>query len=317
VPRGKSIRRRSPLWKSKSVLLLAAAVVAILVVLAAWAMRAPQQATPIGSAAFDQTKALVAFGPRPVGSDAHKKMEAYIIAQLQTAGLPIEQDSFTSETPVGTKSMTNIIARVGKPGGRIIALATHYDTKFLSNFVGASDGGSSTGLVLALAPILAKRSFDHEIRLVFLDGEEATCENWDQCGKPGSPDNTYGSRHLAAKWKADGTAGRIGAFILLDMIGDADLDLFKDSNSTPWLRDQVWKVAERLGYEDYFQNRTTSYEDDHIPFIDAGVPSVDILDLDYKPWHTADDTLNKLSPRSMQIVGEVVLESINQLDRQR
>jgi Zn-dependent M28 family amino/carboxypeptidase len=303
-----SAKRETPSWwKRKSIL---AAGLVVLAVLAGWAGRSLTQSSAIGSAAYAQTKALVAFGPRPVGSEAHKKMEAYILGQLQAAGAAIEQDRFTTDTPVGAKSMTNIIGRLGKPGARIIVLATHYDTKLIPGFVGANDGGSSTGLVLALAPILAKRSFSHEIRLVFLDGEEAF-KDWTDT------DSVYGSKHLAAKWKADGTASRIGAFILVDMIGDASLDLFKDTNSTPWLRDEVWNVAQRLGYADYFLNRETSYEDDHIPFVKAGVPSVDLLDLDYPPWHTTQDTMDKLSPRSMQIVGEVVLESIAELDRQR
>ena len=301
-------REASPWWRRKSVL---ASLAVVLAVLAGWVARSLTQSPAIGTAAYAQTKALVAFGPRPVGSEAHRKMESYILDQLKAAGVAVEQDSFSADTPVGTKPMTNIIAKLGKPGGRIIALATHYDTKLIPGFVGANDGGSSTGLALALAPILAKRAFNHEIRLVFLDGEEALNFDWTDA------DSVYGSKHLAAKWKADGTASRIGAFILVDMIGDADLDILKDSNSTPWLRDQVWNVAQRLGYADYFLSRQTSYEDDHIPFVQAGVPSVDILDLDYRPWHTTQDTMDKLSPRSMQIVGEVVLESIAELDRQR
>lgn len=300
-------REASPWWRRKSVL---ASLAVVLAVLAGWVARSLTQSPAIGTAAYAQTKALVAFGPRAVGSDAHRKMESYILDQLKAAGVAVEQDTFTADTPVGPKPMTNIIAKLGKPGGRIIVLATHYDTKLIPGFVGANDGGSSTGLALALAPILAKRAFDHEVRLVFLDGEEALNFDWTDA------DSVYGSKHLAAKWKADGTASRIGAFILVDMIGDADLDLLKDSNSTPWLRDQVWNIAQRLGYADYFLNRQTSYEDDHIPFVQAGVPSVDILDLDYRPWHTTQDTMDKLSPRSMQIVGEVVLESIAELDHQ-
>jgi Zn-dependent M28 family amino/carboxypeptidase len=148
---------------------------------------------------------------------------------------------------------------------------------------------------------------------VFFDGEEAFVQ-WSE------QDSLYGSRHLAAKWKADGTAARIGAFILLDMIGDADLELLQDSNSTPWLRDQIWKTAARLGYARHFLNREAAFEDDHLPFVRAGVPAVDLIDLSYgsgnRYWHTTEDTLDKLSPRSLQIVGEVVLETIAELDRQ-
>jgi len=277
-----------------------------------------QQDGPIGKAAMDHAKALVAMGPRPVGSEAHRQMERYIIDKLQAAGAAVDQDTFTTQTPIGEMSMTNIIGRLGKPGGRIIVLASHYDTKLMDGFVGANDGGSSTGLLLALAPILAKKNINHEIRLVFFDGEEAF-ETWTE------QDSLYGSRHLAAKWKADGTAARIGAMILVDMIGDADLDLLKDSNSTPWLRDLVWKVAARLGHSRHFLNREAEYEDDHLPFVAAGVPAVDLIDLKYGPnncpngcyWHTSEDTLDKISSGSMQIVGDVVLESVIELDRQR
>jgi len=273
-----------------------------------------RQSPPIGPAAFDHTKALVALGPRPVGSEAHRKMERYITEQLQAAGAAVEQDAFMAQTPAGPRLMTNLIGRLGKPGGRILVLASHYDTKPMAGFVGANDGGSSTGLVLALAPILAKRSFNHEIRLVFFDGEEAFDQWTDQ-------DSLYGSRHLADRWKAEGVLPRIGAFILVDMVGDADLDLLRDSNSTPWLRDLIWNIASRLGHSRQFLDRDASYEDDHLPFVRAGVPAVDLLDLNYGPanryWHTPEDTLDKVSAGSLQTVGEVVLEAISQLDRQR
>ncbi|MBI3933057.1 MAG: M28 family peptidase [Acidobacteria bacterium] len=301
-------------WKSKS-LWLAVTVAAAITALFGWSQwnTSAQQAGTLGNAAMGHVQALVALGPRPVGTEAHRKMQQYIMEQLQATGAVVEQNSFTAETPLGAKAMTNIIGRVGHPGGRIIVLATHYDTKLMEGFVGANDGGSSTGLLLALAPRLAQRSLSHELRLVFFDGEEAFGE-WSE------QDSLYGSRHLAAKWQADGTAQRIGAFILVDMIGDSELDLLKDSNSTPWLRDQVWKVAARLGYSRYFLNREAAYQDDHLPFVRARVPSVDLIDLNYGPgnryWHTIEDTLDKLSPRSLQIVGEVVLESIAELDRQ-
>ena len=308
-------RSRPSPWQSKSpwAALAVAAVITALLGWSQWTVRS-QQPGPIGNTAMDHATALVALGPRPVGSEAHRKMEQYVIGKLQAAGASVDQDTFTAQTPVGEMSMTNIVGRMGKAGGRILVLATHYDTKLMDGFVGANDGGSSTALVLALAPILAKQGFEHEIRLVFLDGEEAFGEWSDQ-------DSLYGSRHLAAKWKTDGTASRIGALILVDLIGDADLDLLKDSNSTPWLRDLVWKVAARLGHSRQFLNREAPFEDDHLPFVRAGVPAVDLIDLNYGPggryWHTTADTLDKISAASMQIVGDVVLESIRELDRQR
>ncbi|MBI4479512.1 MAG: M28 family peptidase [Acidobacteria bacterium] len=309
-------RRSRPRQRNWTVLWAALAVAAVITALLGWSQWTvrSQQPGPIGKAAMEHAVALVALGPRPVGSEAHRKMEQYIIGKLQAAGAAVDQDIFTAQTPVGEMGMTNIVGRMGKTGGRILVLATHYDTKLIDGFVGANDGGSSTGLVLALAPILAKEGFEHEIRLVFLDGEEAFGEWSDQ-------DSLYGSRHLAAQWKADGTASRIGAFILVDMIGDAELELLKDSNSTPWLRDLVWKVAARLGHSRQFLNREAPFEDDHLPFVRAGVPAVDLIDLNYGPgnryWHTTADTLDKISAASMQLVGDVVLESIRELDRQR
>ena len=307
--RGNSLRKSKSLWAA----LLVAAAISALLGWGEWAATRPQGG-PIGAAAMEHVNALVAMGPRPVGSEAHRTMQRYVIEQLEAAGAGVEQDSFTASTPHGEMAMNNIVGSLGKTGGRIIVLATHYETKQMDGFVGANDPGSSTGLVLALTPLLAERTLDHEIRLVFFDGEEAFVE-WSE------RDSLYGSRHLAAKWKADGTASRIGAFILLDMIGDADLDLLKDSNSTPWLRDQVWKVAARLGYSRHFLNREIAIEDDHLPFVRSGVPAVDLIDFNYglgnRYWHTTEDTLDKLSPGSLQIVGEVVLETIAELDRQR
>jgi Zn-dependent M28 family amino/carboxypeptidase len=283
----------------------------------AWSLT--QQNPAIGTAALEHVKALVALGPRPSGSEAHREMQRYITRQLEVAGAAVEQIPFVAQTPIGPVSMNNIVGRIthsaGGGGGRIFVLATHYDTKRETGFrfVGANDGGSSTGLLLALAPLLAKRALDHEIWLVFFDGEEAF-EQWSES------DSLYGSRHLAAKWKTEGVLPRIGAFLLVDMIGDSDLDLLRDTNSTPWLRDQAWKVAQRLGYSRHFLNQDGAYEDDHLPFVRAGVPAVDLIDLNYGPggryWHSPEDTLDKLSARSLQIVGEVLLETLFELDRQ-
>ena len=140
---------------------------------------------------------------------------------------------------------------------------------------------------MAMAPLLAKKHFQHNVWLVFLDGEEAFREWTDT-------DSLYGSRHMAEQFKRNGTAKQIGAFILLDMIGDAGLGILQDSNSTGWLRDDVWKTAARLGYSRNFLSTGTAMEDDHVPFLQAGIPAVDLIDFDYGPnnsyWHTAYDT---------------------------
>ena len=271
-------------------------------------------ATFNGNGAMAYTREVVAFGPRPVGSPAHDKLENYIRTQLKWAS--VEEDSFTASTPLGPKQMRNFIVRLKgtKPGA--IVVAGHYDTKLLKDFVGANDGGSSTALLLELAKELrstlkgGKRD-GYSVWLVFMDGEEAF-EQW-------SPtDSLYGSRHLAEKWQADGTLKQIRAFLLVDMIGDADLDILRDTNSTGWLEDVVYQAATRFGYQSHFFRGSAPMQDDHIPFVMRGVPSADLIDFDYGYhnafWHTPQDTLDKLSPESFQIVGSVVRETIRQLD---
>jgi len=222
----------------------------------------------------------------------------------------VEQDAFDAATPYGRKAMVNLIARRSGGGKPIVALASHYDTKYYENltFLGANDGGSSTGLLLELARVLAGRDDGLDYWLVFLDGEEAFIE-WSTF------DSTYGSRHLARRWKEDGTAGKVRALLLLDMVGDRSLGLLKDRNSTPWLMDLVWNTAAEAGFQAILSSTETHMEDDHIPFIDAGIPSVDIIDMDYPPWHTAQDTLDKISAGSLEKVGNLVLAVLPRLER--
>ena len=152
------------------------------------------------------------------------------------------------------------------------------------------------------------------IELVFLDGEEAVCRNWDECGRPGAPDNTYGSRHYVDDAKRAGSLGSLKANILVDMIADRDLRLKRETYSTPWLTDIIWRTAAQQKLDAYFVAEKTQIEDDHQPFLAAGVPSVDIIDLEYTPWHTAGDTLDAVSARSLQIVGDVVVASLAPLE---
>jgi hypothetical protein len=272
----------------------------------------PNGATPplSGEKALEHVRAQVALGPRPAGSEALEKSREYIIRQLESYGYQVERDAFESTTPYGPKKMVNLIAR--KKGGRnnVIALASHYDTKYFENirFVGANDGGSSTGLLLELARVLADRKDGFDYWFVFLDGEEAFIE-WS------SFDSTYGSRHLAKRWKEDGTASKVRALILLDMIGDKDLGLYKEQKSTPWLMDLVWNTALENGFRDILSTTEAAVEDDHIPFLDINIPCVDIIDLDYPPWHTAGDTLDKISAANMEKVGRLVLAVLPPLER--
>lgn len=258
-------------------------------------------------------KEVVAFGSRPPGSEGHQKLENYIVGKLK--GVDVEQDKFTADTPAGKFPINNIIAKFpGKKNG-IIVVAGHYDTNYPlpKDYVGANDGGSSTALLLSLADQLRGKERDgYSVWLVWTDGEEAFVKWTDS-------DSLYGTKQLAQKWKADGTAGKIKAFILVDMIGDADLDIQRDANSTPWLTDLVQQAATNLGYQSHFFQQTVGMEDDHIPFAKVGVPVIDLIDYSYGYnnvfHHTAEDTVDKLSAQSMMITGDVVMETIELLDQ--
>ena len=266
-----------------------------------------------GKKAYQYAGEIVAFGPRPIGSETHRKVEQYIVSHLQ--GIQVEQDKFTANTAAGTFPMNNIIAKIpGKKDG-IIVLASHYDTNYPlrnENFVGANDGASTSGLLIELANVLKSKPNDgYSIWLVFDDGEEATV-SWSDS------DSLYGTKQLAAKWKNDGTAQKIKAFILLDMIGDKDLDITRETNSTPWLQDVIGRAADRLGYGSYFYKSDQAINDDQLPFKKIGIPVVDLIDFTYGFnnlfHHTTEDTMDKISPKSLQIVGDTVLESIRALN---
>jgi glutaminyl-peptide cyclotransferase len=263
--------------------------------------------------AMQYTREVVAFGARPIGSANHKKLENYILNHLK--GDSVEEDAFVADTPDGKFPVRNLIAKF--PGTRegVIVIAGHYDTNYpLRNtgYVGANDGGSSTAILLELAnQFRGKKREGYSVWLLWTDGEEAI-RNWT------ATDSVYGSRHLAEKWQKDGTLKNIKAFLLADMIGDADLNVERDSDSTPWLEDLVYQAATKLGYQSHFFARTIPVEDDHLPFVERGVPSADLIDLDYGYGnvfhHTPQDTLDKLSPKSIAIVGAVILETVRMLD---
>jgi Zn-dependent M28 family amino/carboxypeptidase len=278
-----------------------------------------------GAKALDYTQQFVAIGPRWPTSPGHLKAEAFLRDQFKHDQL--EEDAFTANTPIGPVPMRNFIVRFpGKKDG-IIVLASHYETNYWLrniNFVGANDGGSTTGLLLAIADQLradmarGKTGKDktgelegYSVWLVFFDGEEAI-QSWS------ASDSTYGSRHLAAKWGRDGTLARIKAFILADMIGDKSLDIQRETRSSEWLVSLMTQAAKKFGYDRFFFQTESPVEDDHLPFVDRGVPSIDVIDLDYGPnnsyHHTAQDTMDKISARSLTIDGDVFLETIRLID---
>ncbi len=278
---------------------------------------APPPASETGgfdaSKAYEFTAKVVGFGPRPPESDALHKTQDYLRSQLQSFGCAVDEDDFHASTPIGSLAMKNIIAKTQGEGKGIILLLTHYDTLRMDRFVGAVDGGSSTGLMLEMARLLcgasAKRQ-PNSVWIGFLDGEEALV-NWHQ-----DNDNTYGSRELAARLATSGDLKRIHAVILADLIGPKNPKFRRDSNSTRWLTDLVWKTAARLGYRDIFVSDELAVEDDHLAFLNRGVPAVDIIDLnDFPYWHTLEDTLDKVSPRTLGIAGHVILESVGELQK--
>lgn len=274
-----------------------------------------------GQNAFEQVAKLVAFGPRPPASDAIHRTQDYIIGQLRGFGCTVDTDDFHAPTPVGNLAMKNIVVKIKGASPNIILMATHYDTdtldpddRKLTNFVGADDGGSSTGLMLEMARVLCGKPQTATIWIAFLDGEEAL-RHWDL-----KTDSVYGSRELAAKLAVSGELSRVKAFVLADLVGGKNLHIKREANSTPWLTEIVWSTAARLGHQDLFPSDTVGgIEDDHMPFAERKVPVVDIIDLDIANdvpyWHTPQDTLDKISPHSLQVVGDVILASLPEIAR--
>ena len=275
-----------------------------------------------GQTAFNLTEQLLNAAPkRTIGSEGHTAAEDFIKQHFapEAAKGNLETDSFSASTPVGLLPMRNYIVRYpGKKDG-IIVLATHYETNYWLkdiNFVGANDGAATTALLIEIGNYLRARPPEgYSIWLVFFDGEESIKPSWT------NSDSLYGSRHLAAKWSANGTLPKIKAYLLADMIGDKDLNIDHDANSTPWLLDLLKVAARNTGHSSSVFKNDTSVEDDHIPFKQRGVPVLDIIDLDYGPptrdrpeggfHHTELDTLDKISPRSLQISGDLFLEMIH------
>jgi hypothetical protein len=320
------------------VTLAAAVLLALLVGAACATAQTPARAAQgfDGARAHEHIRQLVAIGPRVAGTPGARKARDYITAQLKAIGLTVEEQAFEARTPAGPTKMVNL--RVTLPGGdptlrpgsgqalrpgsgqadsgqagagqgRLI-IAGHYDTKQFREFtfVGANDGGSSAAFLIEIARVLKDRKNALPIELLFLDGEEAVVD-WNT-----GNDNTYGSRYYVAAAREAGTLPQIRALVLVDMIGDRDLRISRESNSTPWLTDIIWSAAKGLKRREFLE-RETPIEDDHLRFLEAGVPAVDIIDLDYPAWHTAGDTLDKVSAASMQAVGDVVLAALPEIEK--
>ena len=256
-----------------------------------------------GAAALRHVERLVAIGPRPAGSPGAVRARQYVVDELRTAGIAARVEPFDADTPHGRLPMANVVAAL--PGRRhdVILIGGHYDTKWFHEFkfVGANDGGSSTALLIELARRLRERPREYTYWIAWFDGEEAR-EAWTPV------DSLYGSRRMAGELGKSRRLPR--AVIVADMIGDRDLGIRREAASSRWLTDIIWATATRLGHDAQFLPKSLAVEDDHAPFMRLGVPAALLIDFDFPPWHTAEDTLDKVSARSLEIVGNVLLEAL-------
>jgi len=267
-----------------------------------------------GARAFKGLEQFVVLGPRPPGSEAIERAREYIGAQLTGAGAEVQRDRFIASTPVGPIRMVNIVGVLCGTSSNVVIVAGHYDTARLKGmtFVGANDGGSSAAELLELARVLSRRSHVLTYWLVFFDGEEAI-DHWS------ASDSLYGSRHFVEALRGSGKLREVQAVILLDMVGGHDPQFRPEANSTPWLRDVVFTSADRLDYRNAFPSGgALPVDDDHQPFLAAGVPAVDMID--FAPFlrgyhHTAEDTIDRCSPDTLAMIGRVVLATLGELER--
>jgi len=269
-----------------------------------------------GERAMEHVRKQIDFGPRPPDSPELAKTRNYIVSELKSYNLNVSLDEFTVSTPQGDKKMANIVAEIPGETKDLILITSHYDTKYYKNmhFVGANDPGASVATLLEIGRVLGSVREKPRVtyRFVFFDGEEAFCEQWDECGTPEKPDNTYGSRHYVTTLRAKNELGSTKALILLDMMGYRELELGRDDMSTKWLQDIIWQTGRDLGHTNVFVDRPEGVGgDDHEPFLRAGVDSVDLIQLsNYQYWHTPEDSIDKISAQSMKIVGDTVLASL-------
>jgi Zn-dependent M28 family amino/carboxypeptidase len=309
--------RRTPQKRTRAVGELIAAIGLIFVGCEVRRAPALRQEEFSGQRAYAHVGQFVAFGPRPSGSAELANSGDYIAARLREYGLTVEEQTFTAPTPRGPTRFRNIIGKTrAQRGGaaNVVVVGSHYDTKSFERFrfVGANDGGSSAGVLLEMARVASAQL---DLWFVFFDGEEAMVEY-------GPSDGLWGSRHFIGELKRAGQLEQTKAMVLLDMIGDAHLDIGIPSNGDGALIQQVFDAARAAGTRDYFGYRGGALLDDHEPFLEAGIPAVDLIDFTYgsKPgmndyWHTEKDTLDKISPQSLEIVGQTTLRLLDSLTK--
>ncbi len=258
-----------------------------------------------GEKAFAHVQRLVDFGPRPAGSDALEKSRAYIEEQLRPQGWKVRRQAFTEDTPRGKTHFVNLIAQFAKQEkatSPAFLLCSHYDTKVFDTirFIGANDGGSSTGLLLELARVIGQHpTLASKIELVFFDGEEA----FEQFS---GTDGLYGSRYFARQLR-DSRPKQFRGGLLFDMVGDRSLGITLPADSPAEIARGIFAAAEALKLRNYFTYLGRELIDDHVPLNAIGIATADIIDFEYPWWHTADDTIDKVSAQSLQTVGSVAL----------
>ena len=254
-----------------------------------------------GDKALAHVQAMVDFGPRPPGTDAIEKTRSYLTSQLQAAGWKVERQTFSDETPRGKVQFVNLIATFGAANAPSFLVCSHYDTKTFDNaaFVGANDAGSSTGVLVELARVAAQRpDLAAKLELVFFDGEEAYEAFTDT-------DGLFGSRYFAQQLAAQDKAKLFRGGILFDMVGDKSLTITLPPDSPPDLAAGIFAAAEGLKVRKHFTYFDRDITDDHTPLNEIGIPVIDLIDFEYPPWHTPQDTIDKLSAESLRITGAV------------
>ncbi len=273
--------------------------------------------------AYAYTAEIAGYGERWPGSPGHQKTEDLIHQVLQKDGAKIEGDDFLATTPRGPVPVHNIIGKfnvTADPQQRIFILAGHYDTLFRPGFIGANDGASSTAILLAFADALAHQKTKMQIWLVWTDLEEAV-------NSFTGDDGLYGSRHLAHQLADEGKVSRIRGLFLLDMIGDKDLNVAREMGSQRALQNVIAQASRQLGYARYFFQYQAGIIDDHVSFINVGIPSVDVVDAEYGRMgpgfdsmgefhHTNADTMDKVSQHSLEVTGRTILLTVELLDAQ-
>src|SRR6267154_2575759 len=234
-----------------------------------------------GKRAFAHVAKQVSFGPHPSGSPAIAKVQEYLLAELKSYGCTVETDAFNSDTPIGRLPMKNILVKIP---------------------------GEKPAVMLELARLLCPRKGKYAVWIAFFDGEEAM-KHWSDT------DSRYGSREMAARLSTSGDIKKIRAFLLADIVGGRNARFLREESSTPALVDLIWSTAAKLGYSAIFLNEATSAQDDHDSFLKRGVPSVDVIGdfLNNGYWHTPQDSLDKISTKTLAITGHVFLETVKQL----